>query len=63
MSKAPLTRDLQTQFVTEAAKRREERISRWSKNEQLRTALREPAQAHNVTETYARSDLQQQKYG
>ncbi len=58
MCEAPLKRDKQIKLMTEAAKRREDRIARWSSNGQLKAVLREPAPAHNVTATYTRSDVQ-----
>jgi len=62
MSEAPINREKQIQFMKEAAKRRAERHKRWSGSAQLKAVLREPAPVRNVTDSYARSDLQHRKF-
>jgi hypothetical protein len=62
MSEAPLKREKQIKLMTEAAKRRQERIARWSSDGQLKAVLREPAPSRNVTATYTRSDSQLRRH-
>jgi hypothetical protein len=61
MPEAPMNRDQQIRFMKEAAKRREERVARWSKDEMIKQVLREPAERPNGTEAYVRSDMHGKK--
>jgi hypothetical protein len=57
MGEAPLNRDEQIKFMTNARERRAAAVERWSKSEMIQAALGEPAHRDAHASQYSRKNV------